>query len=130
PGPEFRSSIGARKALAAAGHRSVCSCPRCAGKSGRQIVLSRHSWGGLLMSLQRPIVSAVLAAGLALSLVACGGGSKTTGWSSPSATLSATPTPTPTASSTTPTVAPTTPAAPKPRTKADLTKALLALSDL
>ncbi len=82
------------------------------------------------MSLQRPIVSAVLAAGLALSLVACGGGSKTTGSSSPSTTSSATLTPTPTASSTTPTVAPTTPVAPKPRTKADLTKALLALSDL
>ena len=82
------------------------------------------------MSLQRPIVSAVLAAGLTLSLVACGGGSKTTGSSSPSTTASATPTPTPTASSTTPTVAQTTPTAPKARTKAELTKALLALSDL
>jgi hypothetical protein len=82
------------------------------------------------MSLQRPLISAVLAAGLALSLVACGGGSKTTGSSTPSTTSSATPTPTPTASSTTPTVAPTTPAAPKPRTKAELTKALLALSDM
>jgi hypothetical protein len=81
------------------------------------------------MSLQRPLISAVLAAGLALSLVACGG-SKTTGSSTPSTTASATPTPTPTASSTTPTVAPTTPAAPKPRTKAELTKALLALSDM
>ncbi|TCO48644.1 PknH-like protein [Kribbella antiqua] len=78
------------------------------------------------MRVKRSLVSAVLAAGLALSLVACNGDSKPDSASTPSAT----PTPTPTASSTTPTVAPTTPAAPKPRTKAELTKALLGLSDM
>jgi hypothetical protein len=80
------------------------------------------------MSLQRPLVSAVLALGLTLTAVACNGDSKPDSASTPSAT----PTPTPTASSSTPTVVPTTPAAPKPapRTKATLTKALLALADL
>jgi hypothetical protein len=78
----------------------------------------------------RPFVSAAVIAGLSLSLVACGG-SKTDTASSPSTTPSSTPTPTPSATSTTPTVAPTTPpAAPAPRTKASLTKALLALEDL
>jgi len=80
------------------------------------------------MSLQRHLGSAVLAAGLTLTLVACGPDSKPESASTPSAT----PTPTPTATSTTPTVVPTTPAAPAPaaRTKATLTKALLALEDL
>ncbi|TCO22131.1 hypothetical protein EV652_110116 [Kribbella steppae] len=82
------------------------------------------------MSLQRPFVSAVLTAGLALTLVACGGDSTPESASSPSGTPSATPTPTPTASSSTPSVVPTTPPAPAPRTKATLTKALLALGDL
>jgi hypothetical protein len=80
------------------------------------------------MHVKRSLVSAALAAGLALSLVACNGGSDTGSSSTPSAMP--TPTPTPTTSSTTPTVAPTTPAAPKPRTKAELTKALLAIEDL
>jgi hypothetical protein len=80
------------------------------------------------MSLQRPLVSAVLALGLTLTAVACGGDSKPDSASTPSATP--TPTPTPTASSSTPSVVPTTPAAPAPRTKATLTKALLALEDL
>ncbi|GAB2630736.1 hypothetical protein [Kribbella swartbergensis] len=84
------------------------------------------------MSLQRPLVSAVLAAGLTLILVACGGDSTPEGGAAPSAT----PTPTATASSSsTPSVVPTTPSAPPtqapaPRTKATLTKALLALEDL
>jgi hypothetical protein len=83
------------------------------------------------MSLQRPLVSAVLAAGLTLILVACGGDSTPESGATPSAT----PTPTPTATSSTPSAVPTTPAAPTtqapaPRTKATLTKALLALEDL
>jgi hypothetical protein len=86
------------------------------------------------MSLQRPFVSAVLTAGLTLILVACGGDSKPEGAASPSSTPSATPTPTPTATASTPTAVPTpTPMptkAPAPRTKATLTKALLALEDL
>ncbi len=81
------------------------------------------------MSLQRPFVSAVFAAGLTLTLVACGGDSTPGSASSPSTTPSATPTPSPTASSSTPSVVPT-PPAPAPRTKATLTKALLALEDL
>jgi hypothetical protein len=76
--------------------------------------------------VKRSLVSAALAAGLALSLVACNGDAKPDSASTPSAT----PTPTPTVSSTTPTADPTTPAAPKPRTKAELTKALLQLSDM
>jgi hypothetical protein len=82
------------------------------------------------MSLQRPFVSAVLAAGLTLTLVACGGDSDPNTAASPSSTPSATPTPT--ATSSTPSVVPTTPSAPAPapRTKAMLTKALLALEDL
>ncbi|MFF1821786.1 hypothetical protein ACFVWG_31065 [Kribbella sp. NPDC058245] len=81
------------------------------------------------MSLQRPITAAVLAVGLGLSLVGCQGDDKpAAGASNPttSAPTTATSTPTPTAS------APTTPAAPAPapRTKASLTKALLALEDL
>ncbi|MEI8408230.1 MULTISPECIES: hypothetical protein [unclassified Kribbella] len=78
------------------------------------------------MSLQRPLVATVLAVGLTLTAVACGGDSKPESASTPSAT----PTPTPTATSSTPSVVPTTPAAPAPRTKAALTKALLALEDL
>ncbi|WP_433162091.1 hypothetical protein [Kribbella sp. CA-247076] len=80
------------------------------------------------MALQRPVVSAVLAAGLMLSLVACGGDSSPETATTPSAT------PTPTTSSSTPSAVPTTPTpvqpAPVVRTKATLTKALLALEDL
>lgn len=76
----------------------------------------------------RPLIAAVLSVGLAVSLVACGGDSTPDSASSPSSTPSATPTPT--ASSSTPSVVPTTPPAPAPRTKATLTKALLALEDL
>ncbi len=82
------------------------------------------------MSLQRPLVSAVLALGLTLTAVACGDDSTPGSASTPSATPTPTPTPTPTASSSTPSAVPTTPAAPAPRTKATLTKALLALEDL
>ncbi|MGW1342631.1 hypothetical protein ACWCOV_16405 [Kribbella sp. NPDC002412] len=76
------------------------------------------------MVLQRAVVPAVLL----LTLVACGG-SDTAGGSA------TTPTPTPSASSGTPSAVPTTPAAPPSkapvaRTKATLTKALLALEDL
>jgi hypothetical protein len=80
------------------------------------------------VSLQRPLIAAVLAVGLGLSLVGCNGDDK------PAAT---TPTnSTPTAPASTPTApassAPTLPSAPPPapRTKASLTKALLALEDL
>ena len=79
-----------------------------------------------------PVIATVVTAGLALSLVACGGGSKSTGATSPSTAPVSTPasTPTPATSSSAPSNVPTTPAAPAPRTKAELTKALLALADL
>jgi len=78
----------------------------------------------------RSFVCTAVTAGLALSLVACGG-SKTDTTSAPSTTQSSTPTPTPVPTTTsTPSAAPTTPAAPAPRTKGSLTKALLALEDL
>jgi hypothetical protein len=84
------------------------------------------------MSLQRPLVSAVLTAGLTLILLACGGEAKPESASSPSSTPSAspTPTPTPTATASTPTAVPPASKAPARRTKATLTKALLALGDL
>lgn len=78
----------------------------------------------------RHLITAVLSVALTVSLVACGGDSTPDSASAPSGTPSATSTPTPTASSSTPSVVPTTPAAPAPRTKATLTKALLALDDL
>jgi len=78
----------------------------------------------------RTFVATAVTAALALSLVACAG-SKTDTTTAPSTTQSSTPTPTPVpTTSSTPSAAPTTPAAPAPRTKASLTKALLALEDL
>jgi hypothetical protein len=78
----------------------------------------------------RTFVTAAVTACLTVSLVACNGSKTDTAAPATSTTPSATPTPTPTATSATPTVAPSTPAAPAPRTKASLTKALLALADL
>jgi hypothetical protein len=80
---------------------------------------------------KRSLFSTTLAVGLALVLVACSGGSDKAGSSTPSATTVSS-TPPPTTPSSTPSATPTasTPAAAKPRTKAELTKALLALADL
>ena len=81
------------------------------------------------MSLQRPIATAVLSLGLALSLVGCNGDDKPAGSTSPSTSTSTPPASTPTPP---PSSQPTTPSAPPAaaRTKASLTKALLALEDL
>ncbi|MEU4191178.1 hypothetical protein AB0E69_04710 [Kribbella sp. NPDC026611] len=79
----------------------------------------------------RPFIAAAITAGLALTLTACNG-SKPSASNSPSSTPSSTPATTPTPStppsSSTPVVTPS--PAPKVRTKAELTKALLALADL
>lgn len=77
----------------------------------------------------RSLFSTALAAGLAVVLVACSGGSDSAG-STPSPTPT-TASPTPSATPTpTPTVTRSAPVPAKPRTKAELTKALLALADL
>jgi hypothetical protein len=81
------------------------------------------------MIRRHSLYSTALAAGLALSLVACSGGSDKAGAPTSSTTTSSTPPPT--TPSATPTVTQSTPVpAPKPRTAAELTKALLALPDL
>jgi hypothetical protein len=80
---------------------------------------------------KRSLLSTALAAGLALVLVACSGGSDTAGSATPSATTASSTPPSPTPSSTpSATSTASTPVAAKPRTKAELTKALLALTDL
>ncbi|GAA1609214.1 hypothetical protein GCM10009789_74620 [Kribbella sancticallisti] len=84
------------------------------------------------MVSKRSLLSTAFAAGLALSLVACSGDDKA-GSPAPSTSASSTPPPSSTPSATpsaTPTPTPSAPAAPKARTKAELTKALLALADL
>jgi hypothetical protein len=101
--------------------REVWSAIRCTAPT---------SWEETIV---RAFVAAAVTAGLAVSLTACNG-SKPAASSSPSSTPSATQTSSaPTTSSTpfTPSAPPSTPpAATAPRTKAELTKALLALADL
>ncbi len=80
------------------------------------------------MITKRSLTSTAFAAALVLSLVACSGDDKA-GSPAPSSSSSSTPPPSSTPSAT-PSATPTVPAAPKVRTKADLTKALLALADL
>lgn len=83
------------------------------------------------MVIKRSLASTAFAAALALSLVACSGDDKT-GTPAPSSSSSSTPPPssTPSATPTPSAPASSAPAAPKVRTKAELTKALLALADL
>ena len=78
---------------------------------------------------KRSLFSTALAAGLALVLVACSGDSDDAGSPAPSTTTSSTPPPSSTPAPSTPATTPSAPAA-KVRTAAELTKALLALSDL
>jgi hypothetical protein len=81
------------------------------------------------MVIKRSLASTVFATALALSLVACSGDDKA-GSPTPSSSSSSTPPPSSTPTTTTPSATPSAPAAPKVRTKAELTKALLALADL
>ncbi|WP_405061955.1 sensor domain-containing protein [Kribbella sp. NBC_01505] len=78
--------------------------------------------------MQRPLAAAVLALGLGLSLVACDGGNKPA--AAPSNTTPTAPVSTPTPPASTAPTTPSAPPAPAARTKASLTKALLALDDL
>lgn len=83
------------------------------------------------MATKRSLVSLTIAVGLVLAAASCGDSDKAGTAPSPSSTPPpSSSTPTPTEPSETLTVTPTAPPAAKPRTAAELTKALLALPDL
>lgn len=86
------------------------------------------------MLTKRSLISLALTAGLVTTLAACNGDDGKAATSPSASTSSSAPTPsdtpTPTPAPSTPPPATTPPPAPKPRTNAELTKALLALADL